>query len=281
VLVDFWTYTCINCIRTLPYLKNWYDKYKDSGFVILGVHTPEFEFEKEAKNVQKAIADFGLTYPVVQDNDYATWRAYDNRYWPAKYLIDKDGKIRYTHFGEGDYEETEKMIQTLLQETGASIETSMNNPEYRIFSRTPELYLGYERLSYFASPERITPNSLMTFTTPARMPPNTVSYGGQWNVTAEHARPTTGATLLLNFEASEVFLVMRPTGENVAGGLKVYLDNVPVSEELKGEDVGPSGNVKINTDKLYKLIKLPTPGQHILKLEILDPDMELYAFTFG
>jgi cytochrome c biogenesis protein CcdA/thiol-disulfide isomerase/thioredoxin len=280
VLVDFWTYTCINCIRTLPYLKNWYAKYKDSGLVILGVHTPEFEFEKSAANVQKAIDDFGLQYPIVQDNDYATWTAYRNRYWPAKYLIDKNGNVRYTHFGEGAYDETEHAIQTLLKETGVTIVATMNNPAYRVYARTPELYLGYQRLSHFASRERITPNKDTIYTIPDVMPPSTVAYGGTWNLGSEYAQPRDGASLMLHFDASEVFLVMRPNGTNVNGGIKVYLDNEPVQPQYQGDDVENS-NVKITTDRLYKLIKLPQPGEHILKIEILDPDIELYAFTFG
>jgi cytochrome c biogenesis protein CcdA/thiol-disulfide isomerase/thioredoxin len=280
VLVDFWTYTCINCIRTLPYLKNWYEKYKDDGFVLIGVHTPEFEFEKDSENVAEAITDFGIKYPVMQDNNFATWNAYANRYWPAKYLIDKNGKIRYTHFGEGDYDETERKIQELLEETGATVDTTLNNPVYKIFSRTPELYLGYSRIAYFDSPERIIPNKDSAYTIPTGIPLNTFAYGGTWNIGEERAKPTKGAKLTLHFDASEVFLVMRPTETNVAGGIKVYLDGVPVSDALKGEDVTNS-NVKVTTDKLYKLIKLPRPGQHILELEILDPDIELFAFTFG
>ncbi len=156
VLVDFWTYTCINCIRTLPYLKNWYAKYKEKGFVIVGVHTPEFEFEKDPTNVANAIKDFGLEYPIVQDNDYATWNAYKNRYWPAEYLVDKDGKIRHTHFGEGNYDETERAIQELLAETGSlSQKLPINNTDYTVHANTPETYLGYQRIGYFTSPEGI------------------------------------------------------------------------------------------------------------------------------
>lgn len=279
VLVDFWTYTCINCIRTLPYLKTWHDKYKDKGLVIVGVHTPEFEFEKEVDNVKKAAADFGLTYPIMQDNDYKTWRAYANRYWPAKYMVDKNGKIRYTHFGEGDYDETETMIQKLLGETGADIDDKVENPSYQVESRTPETYLGFERMAGLVSPERVSPNNAVTFTTPVSLPKNTFALSGSWTIGAERATPQAGATLTYHFDAREVFLVMRPS-PNAKGGLRVYLDGKVVTGENKGEDV-IDGNVKITSDRLYKLIKLPKAGAHILKLEVLDGDIELFAFTFG
>src|SRR3989344_4838691 len=144
VIVDFWTYSCINCQRTFPYLRKWYETYKDKGLVIIGVHSPEFEFEKSEKNLTQAIKDFKLPYPIVQDNDFATWRAYNNRYWPAKYIIDKGGYIRYTHFGEGAYDETEKVIQDLLKETGAKdVSLQINNPTYQTNAKTPEIYFGF------------------------------------------------------------------------------------------------------------------------------------------
>jgi len=273
VLIDFWTYTCINCIRTLPYLKNWYAKYKDKGFVIIGVHTPEFEFEKDASNVARAIADFGLEYPVMQDNDYATWRAYDNRYWPAKYLIDKEGKIRYTHFGEGAYDETERVIQELLGQTGA-----IDNPEYRVQARTPELYLGYARITQFASPEGIKDDVVAQYSIPKSIARNTFAFGGAWSVGDERAMPTKGASLLLHFDAQEVFLVMRPkTGST--GQVVITLDGEMLGSNA-GEDVN-NNIVTVSSDRLYKLIKLPSPGAHLLRLDFLDSNLELYAFTFG
>lgn len=279
VLIDFWTYTCINCIRTLPYLKAWHEKYNDKGLVIVGVHTPEFEFEKEINNVKKAVTDFGLTYPIMQDNDYKTWRAYANRYWPAKYMVDKNGKIRYTHFGEGDYDETETTIQKLLGEAGAEINDKVQNPTYQVESRTPETYLGFERMAGLVSPERVSPDNVVTFTAPVSLPKNSFALSGAWTIGAERATPQTGATLTYHFDAKEVFLVMRPS-PNAKGGLRVYLDGKVVTDENKGEDV-TEGNVKITSDRLYKLIKLPKAGSHILKLEILDGDIELFAFTFG
>ncbi len=280
VLVDFWTYTCINCIRTLPYIKSWWEKYKDKGLVIVGVHTPEFEFEKNLDNVKKAVNDFGLTYPIMQDNDYATWQAYTNRYWPAKYMVDKTGKIRYTHFGEGEYDETERMIQKLLAEAGSAIDETINNPIYQVQTRTPETYLGYQRMAGLVSPERVIPDKPVTFTAPTDLKRNTFALSGTWTVGAERAMPAKGATLTYHFDATQVFLVMRPKTLGAAGAVRVYLDGKPVPTEFSGEDVSNS-NVKINGDRLYKLVKLPSPGPHVLKLEVLDADIELYAFTFG
>lgn len=276
VLIDFWTYSCINCQRTFPYLRNWWEKYKDKGLVIIGVHSPEFEFEKNKNNVKKAIDDFGLKYPIVQDNDFATWRAYNNQYWPAKYFIDKDGYIRYTHFGEGAYDESEKVIQELLKEAGTeNLSGQINNPEYQIYSKTPETYLGLKRINNFASPEKITLNKLTLFTTPKTIPNNRMSFEGNWTVSEEYASPEKGAKLYFNFDAKEVFLVMKPKTGNAK--VRVFVDEKQTSF---GED-NKDGLVTVEGDKLYKLIKLETPGRHILKLEFEDGNAQLFAFTFG
>jgi len=244
VLLDFWTYSCINCQRTLPYLKSWWDKYHEMGLVIIGVHSPEFEFEKNPQNVQKAINDFGLKYPVVQDNNFATWKAYENQYWPAKYFIDKDGFIRYVHFGEGAYDESEKRIQDLLKETGATVSGMViNNPTYQVFGQTPETYLGLARLGAG------------------------VSFLGKWHPSDEYTNPEAGAFLEMDFNAKDVYLVMRNKGQTAK--LKVFLDGTAYAE------------VAVTEDKLYQLIKLDTPGKHKLKLEFEDNQAELYAFTFG
>lgn len=276
VIIDFWTYSCINCQRTFPYLKQWYEKYKDKGLVIVGVHTPEFEFEKNEKNVSQALKDFGLTYPVVQDNDFATWNAYKNRYWPAKYIIDKDGVIRYTHFGEGGYDETEKVIQDLLMETGAQgVVGEINNPQYQVYANTPETYLGFGRIENFVSSERIAPDKISTYSFPSNLSINEVAYKGSWMVSEEYANPQMGSQLLLNFDAKEVFLVMRTKGEPAK--VKVFVDD---EVQFLGEDV-KDGVITIDSDRLYKLINLPTPGNHILRLEFEDANAELFAFTFG
>ncbi|MFA5136192.1 MAG: cytochrome c biogenesis protein DipZ [Patescibacteria group bacterium] len=275
ILIDFWTYTCINCQRTFPYLKQWWKKYQDKGLVIIGVHSPEFEFEKDKNNLKQAIKDFDLTYPVVQDNDFSTWQAFENRYWPAKYIIDKDGFIRYTHFGEGEYDKTEAVIQELLKETGVSTLSPPQNPKIQTFGRTPETYLGYGRLDRFSSPEQIKRNISSTYTSPPLLPANSFAFKGRWTIMEEYAVPENGSELLFNFEAKEVFLVMRITGK--PSKIAVYLDN---KIQYFGED-NKNGSVTVDTDKLYKLIKLPTPGKHILRLEFNDANVQLFAFTFG
>lgn len=276
VIIDFWTYSCINCQRTLPYLRAWNEKYADKGLVIIGVHAPEFEFEKSEKNVAEAIKDFNLTYPVVQDNNFATWRAYNNRYWPAKYFIDKEGYVRYSHFGEGAYDESERVIQELLKEAGASdVSLEINNPTYQIQAKTPELYLGYDRIEHFASPETVKKDTLGTYTSPSRLMNGEFAYIGEWNVMEEYANPQKGAVLTLNFESKEVFLVMRTKG--APAKVKVYVD-----DELQyfGMD-NKEGIVTVDKDTLYKLINLPSPGKHNLRLEFEDSNAELFAFTFG
>lgn len=244
VLIDFWTYSCINCIRTLPYLRDWWSKYEDDGLVIIGVHTPEFEFEKDPENLQEAINDFDIKYPVVQDNDYKTWRAYNNRYWPAKYLIDKNGRIRYTHFGEGEYDETEEMIQKLLSEDGEEVSEVINNPDYEIASRTPEIYLGSQRYNGQAY----------------------TSFSGDWEQTEEYIESTEGSVIELKFFSKDVFLVMSSEEET---NVKVFLD---------GEEID---SVEVMKDKLYELVKLEEPGEHTLRLEFLNSGLKAFAFTFG
>ncbi|MBI4038459.1 cytochrome c biogenesis protein DipZ [Candidatus Daviesbacteria bacterium] len=276
VIIDFWTYSCINCQRTFPYLRKWYENYKDKGLVIIGVHSPEFEFEKNEKNLAKAINDFQLKHPIVQDNNFDTWRAYNNRFWPAKYFIDKEGYIRYSHFGEGEYDESERVIQELLKETGVTEAlTPVNNPQYQNYAETEEIYLGFGRIGNFTSPQRISENTLATYTAPANLSNNSVAYEGNWNVMEEYANPQKGARLLLNFKSKEVFLVMRTKGSPAK--VKVYLDD---KLQYFGDD-NQNGVVTVDADRLYKLTNLPTPGRHILRLEFEDENVQLFAFTFG
>ena len=276
VIIDFWTYTCINCQRTLPYLKGWWKKYKDKGLVIVGVHSPEFEFEKDRNNLAKAITDFGLTYPIVQDNNFATWRAYSNQYWPAKYIIDKNGVIRYTHFGEGDYDEIEKDIQGLLKETGAqNIPSTTNNPPSQIYAITPETYVGSNRIDNFSSPELIQNGLFTLYSSPNIFPDDTFALKGEWNITGEYVTPKNGSQLSFNFDAKEVYLVMKIG--NKPSKVKVYVDG---KMQYFGTDV-VSGTVTVGSNRLYNLISLPSPGRHILKLEFEDSNVQLYAFTFG
>ena len=280
VLIDFWTYTCINCIRTLPFLRDWHEKYEDDGLVIIGVHTPEFEFEKSARNVANAIEDFELEYPVIQDNNYATWRNYSNRYWPAKYLIDKDGRIRYTHFGEGKYDETERMIQELLAEAGSEVsDTQINEETYSIYSRTPETYLGYWRIDGFASPGGVKKDNLTEYSLPTNLKNNNFAYTGDWTIAYEYSQPQAGATLEFNFESKNVFLVMRPVGSS-PGQVEVYLDGELV-DTVEGGNDAQTGTVNVDTDRLYEIIEQLEPGKGRLKLKFLDSNVEIFAFTFG
>lgn len=279
VLIDFWTYTCINCIRTLPYLQNWSEKYKDQGLIVIGVHSPEFEFEKDLDNVKKAVKDFGLTYPIVQDNNFDTWRAYANQYWPAKYLIDKDGNIRYTHFGERNYDETEKMIQQLLKENHQKVNQKIDNPTYSITSQTPEIYLGYKRIEYLDPNQNFQPDVLSNFVNSNKINPNTYALNGNWIINAESANPQKDAKLFLNFSAKEVYLVMKPkTGTN--SQVKILLDNKNLNSETQGKNIIDS-TINVTSDSPYQIIKLKNPSRHLLELEFLDSNTEIFAFTFG
>ena len=265
VLVDFWTYTCINCIRTLPYLRNWNEKYEDQGLVIIGVHSPEFEFEKDADNVQQAIKDFGLEYAIVQDNNFSTWKNFQNSYWPAKYLIDGNGNVRYTHFGEGDYDETELAIQDLLKELGANPTENVNNQAPAVnYAQTRETYLGYGRgdVGFTTSKEKY-----QTFTVTKDPSSNQVSYNGNWLFSKEYAQSDKDSEMLLNFSAKDVFLVMSPVEENAS--VQVYLDNILQDTLI------------ISKKTVYPVLKLESPGRHILKLKFIDNKVRSFAFTFG
>ena len=262
VLVDFWTYSCVNCIRTLPYLREWYEKYEDKGFIIVGVHSPEFEFEKDYDNVVRAVESFDLEYPVVQDNEFKIWRAYANRYWPAKYLIDKEGVIRYTHFGEGKYQETEKMIQELL---GEEMEL-VDRMEVSHQTRTPETYLGYWRWASFASNERVVKDKLTEYTSPDNLRANEWAFEGKWEVKEKHSEAKSGSKLMIRFEAKEVNLVM---------GSKTRNSEV----KIKWED--EEKIVKVQEEKLYNLVKLDKPINEVLEIEFLDDEVQVFAFTFG
>lgn len=278
ILIDFWTYTCINCIRTFPYLRDWHEKYSDEGFVLIGVHTPEFEFEKDADNVAQALLDFNLTHPVMQDNEYRTWRAYENRYWPAHYLIDKNGRIRYTHFGEGDYDKTEAMIQKLLKEAGTVTNEPINTATYSIDTQTPETYLGYGRMAGLASSESVAYDERATYSLPKSLLPNRFGFEGDWIVNEESSTPFAGGAIEYNFMAKDVFLVMTPTG-TTPSRVRVILDGELV-DEFGGDDV-VDGIVTVNSNRLYRLIKLPEASKNLLRLEFIDGNLSVFAFTFG
>lgn len=281
VLVDFWTYTCINCIRTLPHITHWYDTYKNQGFVVIGVHTPEFEFEKNTSNVQDAIAEFKIHYPVVQDNNYSIWSAFNNEYWPAEYLIDANGFIRREHFGEGEYDKMEQAIQTLLAENGHEVTTTLSaipdqTPTEALIS--PETYLGSSRAEFYYPTGGIS-NGTRIFVLKDNLPTHSVSLGGQWTIQDTEAVAGQAATLNYHFSADKVYLVLRP-GAKTNPTMRVFLDGKPVDSSSAGADV-VAGKVTVDKDRLYNLIDLHgQPGVHILRLEF-DSGIEAFAFTFG
>lgn len=279
VLVDFWTYTCINCIRTLPHVTSWYNKYKNDGFVVVGVHTPEFQFEHETANVASAIKQFGILYPVAQDNNYATWNAYSNQYWPAEYLIDVNGNIRREEFGEGEYDQTEKAIQLLLKEAGKKVTSKTVNiadqtPNANNLS--PETYLGSARMEYFF-PNGSVSNGESDFVLQSP-PENSFSLGGKWDITDENAQTVSNSTLTYNLNAQKVYLVMAPTEKSQS--VKVFLDGELIGSDSSGSDV-KNGVVNIGSDRLYSLVSLKDgTANHTLLLEFSN-GIKVFAFTFG
>lgn len=277
VLIDFWTYSCINCIRTLPYLKDWHEKYAEQGLVIVGVHAPEFEFEKDADNVAEAIEDFELTYPVVQDNDFATWRAYQNRYWPAKYLIDKQGNVRYTHFGEGKYTETENAIRELLDETPLSEQEDEPLSRRR---QTPETYLGYLRAQSYVQGEQLRPDATVELTSAGILPEDSVELDGSWYLAEEYVMTRSDkAQLNLNFLASQVFLVLDTNdGPKEA---RVLLDGEPLPEKYWTPDMDENGVIIIEEARKYDILNLGEDyGRHRVTIEF-EEGVQAFAFTFG
>ena len=278
VLVDFWTYSCINCIRTFPHLVSWYEQYQDQGLVIVGVHSPEFEFEKSEANVIAAMEDYGLTYPVVQDNDFRIWRAYNNRYWPAHYLVDREGRIRYTHFGEGKYEETENKIRELLGEEALTNGVMPDATPGR--RQTPETYLGYGRAEAYTIENRLSRDVIADYDFTSLLPQDAVGLKGSWLVGEEAiVAKEQGASLSLNFLAQTVHLVLTP--EENEGKLEVLLDGQPVPEQYRTEDMNENGFIPINEAKKYDIIDLGDDyGRHTLELRFT-PGVAAYAFTFS
>jgi len=275
VLVDFWTYSCVNCVRTLPYLSQWYETYRDQGFVIIGVHTPEFDFEKSPGNVAKAVRQLGVTWPVVMDNDYSQWRAYNNRYWPAHYFIDAEGRVRYYSFGEGHYDTSEKVIRALLKEAGRTVTekaASMPEPEYT--SRTPETYLGYSRADAFVSVPAGLHGETANYT--VRGKPGNGEWGvqGRWTVYPDYVVPETAGMLTLGFDARNVFLVIAP-GED-AGRIHVRVDGATPADTSDVHD----GLLIPDESRLYRVVELKKEGRHTLQLDV-HGNMKLFAFTFG
>ena len=278
VLIDFWTYTCINCIRTLPYLEAWQQRYGRDGFTVVGVHSPEFPFEKDASNVQAAIRQNHLTYPVVQDNDLGTWDAWGNQYWPADYLVDAQGNVRDAHFGEGDYSETERAIRTLLAEAGHTNLGSGARATAQAPSAgdiTPETYLGALRAQGWVTP--VHPGDQDFGAPPGSLSANQFAYSGRWGISDEDAISGAGAEIDMEFNARRVFLVLGSPG--AARHIQVLLDGKPIPAKLAGADVR-RGAATIRAQRLYRLVDLPAVSQHRLTLRF-DPGISGYAFTFG
>jgi cytochrome c biogenesis protein CcdA/thiol-disulfide isomerase/thioredoxin len=280
VLVDFWTYTCINCIRTFPYLKAWDERYGDRGLTIVGVHTPEFPFEREADNVGEAIEQNEIRYPVAQDNEYATWNAYANQYWPAKYLIDAGGHVRYAHFGEGEYEETEAAIRELLAEAGRRPGAAPAEARAETASAlvtTPESYLGSARADRFVNGP--IDSGVQSFAVPASgLAPDSLAYEGRWRIDPDGATSLEGSRLHLAFGAQKVFLVLGSRG-GAPRQVRLLLDGRPLPQRFAGADVR-DGVATIGDERLYRLVELPRAERHVLSLRFA-PGVSGYAFTFG
>jgi thiol-disulfide isomerase/thioredoxin len=286
VLLDFWDYTCVNCIRTLPYVSEWHRRYEPKGLVVVGVHAPEFSFARDRANVLGAIAQFRLDYPIVLDNHYAIWRAYSNRYWPAKYLIDGQGRLRYYHFGEGSYEETEKQIQKLLGELAPTTQFPLplepirdtDRPGAVCYRVTPELYLGYTR-GQFGNPTGLIREKSFDYSDPGRYVEGAAYLSGRWFVSEESSRAdNSGAMLLLRYTSMDVNLVMAPPAN---GSARIEL--LVGEEQRTGSDVAiENGRCFITVDRarMYSLIANPSVLSGSLGLKVLDPGVTMYAFTF-
>jgi len=274
VLVDFWTYTCVNCIRTLPYIKEWHKKYSKLGLVIVGVHTPEFEFEKKLENVQQAVKKFDLKHPIALDNDYQTWNSFSNRYWPAKYLFNKEGKLVYTHFGEGNYAETEQSIRTLLRELGKAKEitkvsvTEEPRPKFH-FGITPETYCGSSRNSGLGSSAVCLPDGTCKYIDQGDHKRDTIYLSGDWEQASEYLE-TQGdkpSYISIKYRGSEINLVIHPPKKSVTA--KIYVDG-----KLKKF-------IKVDEPKMYNLHTTKKAEEHELKLVFENKGVRCYAYTFG
>ena len=290
VLVDFWTYSCINCVRTIPYVRAWAEKYRDQGLVVIGVHTPEFAFEKSPANVRDAVRRFGITYPVAMDNDFAIWRAFQNNYWPAHYFVDAKGNIRYHHFGEGDYEHSERVIQQLLKEAGAAnvdqavvqvrgqgAEAAADMAEVA----SPETYVGYARAQHFVSPGGFAFDARKTYAA-APLQLNDWSLSGDWIVRAEHADlQLAGGRLAFRFKARDLHLVMGPSSMGKPVRFRVHIDGQAPGADA-GVDIDAQGVGRIDSQRLYQLVRQSGPvSERTFEIEFLDPGVQVFAFTFG
>ncbi|HUU48707.1 MAG TPA: redoxin family protein [Nitrosopumilaceae archaeon] len=288
VLYDIWTYSCINCIRTLPFITAWDEKYSDQGLLIIGIHSPEFEFEKDVENVKQAVTKYGINYPVVLDNEKETWSAFENNYWPRKYIADHEGYIRYDHIGEGGYDETEKVIQELLKERAESKGTNLSEfgelvqiQEFEhSWLRTPELYFGYNFASgrnQLGSSEGFAPNQNVSYLVPEKFVLHNFYIEGTWtNLQDGMKLVSDSGRIFLPFIAKEVNIVT--AGE---ADLEIFLDGKIITEEFLGDDVGTEGLLHTHHPDLYNVVNADESSQHFLEILIKDPGFEIFTFTFG
>jgi thiol-disulfide isomerase/thioredoxin len=291
VLVDFWTYTCVNWLRTLPYVRAWADKYRDDGLTVMGVHTPEFGFEHELDNVVAHSDSLGVRYPVAVDSDYGVWRAFDNHYWPAVYIADAEGRIRHHHFGEGEYAQTEMVVQQLLLDAGAQdLDQSLVAVEPRGLEvaadwqtlRSPETYVGYGQSSGFASEDIAVFDEPHDYVAATRLRLNAWDVSGDWTI-ARHAGVLNapGGRIAFQFHARDVNLVMGPTSRDATIPFRVYLDG-EAARGSHGSDVDPDGRGTLTSQRTHQLIRQPGPvAEHRFEIEFLDASVEAYCFTFG
>ena len=291
VLVDFWTYTCINWLRSLPYVRKWAEKYKEQGLVVIGVHTPEFRFEKDVDNVRRAAKEMKIDFPIAIDNDYAIWRAFDNHYWPALYVIDAQGRIRHHQFGEGEYERSERIIQQLLSEAGFSgIGDQLAAVDARGVEaeadwtdlKSPENYLGHERTENFVSPGGAAVDKRRVYAAPARVKLNDWALSGDWTVKKDAVvLNKASGRIAYRFHARDLHLVMGPAARGASVRFRVFIDGQPPGA-AHGIDVDDQGNGTVAEQRLYQLIRQSTPiADRQFEIEFLDPGVEAFSFTFG
>lgn len=291
VLIDIWTYTCINWLRTLPYVRAWAAKYKEPSLVVIGVHSPEFEFEKNVDNIRRAVTAMRIGYPVAIDSNFAIWRALRNQYWPALYLVDAQGRIRFHHHGEGEYVQSEAAIQQLLSETGAagldgkaaSVEASGAEVAADWGNlRSPETYVGYRQAQNFASPGGAAFGGTRVFAAPARLRLNQWALSGDWMVKEDRARLNkAGGRIVFRFHARDLHLVMGPPAPGAVVRFRMFIDGQPPRAD-RGSDVDEGGNGRLAEQRLYQLIRQKLPIQdRLFEMEFLDPGAEAFVFTFG
>jgi thiol-disulfide isomerase/thioredoxin len=290
VLVNFWTYTCINWLRTLPYVRAWVDRYTDHGLTVIGVHTPEFDFEHDLDNVRRAVKDLGVDYPVAVDNDYVIWSAFDNHYWPALYFVDAQGQIRHHRFGEGDYDMSEMVLQQLLTDAGGGIDQELVSVDAGGLEaaaewdslRSPENYLGYERTDNFVSPNGSILETSYAYAAPPRLGLNHWALSGDWTVTrGAIVLNQADGRIVYRFHARDLHLVMAPPARGTPVRFRVLLDGQPPGA-AHGVDVDDQGNGTLTDPRLHQLIRQPGPvTDRAFEITFLDPGVQAYAFTFG